>query len=214
MAKIGSFTNEQDVELEAIDMLVSLGYQDYRSESYKSPNEVIDDERCNDHKQIILRQRLRNALERNTPGLSDSIYNEAVRQFYLVTDGPDLMENNHQLHRLIIEGAKVKVSENGQDHTYVLKPIDFDNVETNDFVVTNQFTMEQGQSERRPDITIFINGLPLITFELKNQANENVGIEDAYAQLQTYKQDISDYMAYILQARYFRLHGIQRNLSD
>lgn len=196
MPNIKSFTNEQDVEQEAIDALVSLGYQDYRSQSYKDPNAVIDAERDNDHKQIILRQRLRDALERNTPGLKDAIYKEAVRQFYLVTDGPDLMANNHQLHKLIIEGAKVKASEDGQDHTYVLKPIDFENVDANDFVVTNQFTIEQGERKRRPDITIFINGLPLVTFELKNQANANVGIEDAFNQLQTYKQDISDYMAY------------------
>lgn len=95
MPNTKSFTNEQDVELEAIDALVSLGYQDYRSESYKDPNDVIDAERNNDHKRVILHQRLRDALEHNTPGLKDAIYKEAVRQFYLVTDGPDLMANNH-----------------------------------------------------------------------------------------------------------------------
>jgi type I restriction enzyme R subunit len=195
MASIKSFTGEDDVEQEALDVLVGLGYQDYRSDSYTEPNKLLDAERDNDHAQAILKQRLRSALERNTPGLSDAIYAEAVRQFSLVTDGPDIMENNHRLHQLIIEGAKVKVSQDGQDHTYVLKPIDFSDVEANDFVATNQYTMVD-RIERRPDITIFINGLPLITFELKNHANEMVGIEDAYKQLQTYKQDISDYMAY------------------
>nr|WP_261912542.1 hypothetical protein [Lacticaseibacillus paracasei] len=74
MPNTNSFTNAQDVELEAIDALVSLGYKDYRSESYKDPNDIIDAERDNDHKQVILRQRLRDALERNTPGLKDTIY--------------------------------------------------------------------------------------------------------------------------------------------
>ena len=85
MPNTKAFTNEQDVELEAIDALVSLGYQDYRSDSYKDPNDIIDAERDNDHKQIILHQRLRSALERNTPGLKDTIYKEAVRRVYLVT---------------------------------------------------------------------------------------------------------------------------------
>lgn len=191
-----SFTNEQDVEEEAIDRIVALGYQDLRSSDYKNPNPTIDLDRKGDHGQVLLVTRFNRALRAINPGLPDSVYDEGLRQFIQVTDGPDLLANNHQLHKLLIEGATVKRNIGGQPHTYTVKAIDFVHVDMNDFVVTDQFAVKQGEHVRRPDITVFINGLPLVTFELKNQANERVGIEDAYNQLQTYKQDISDYMAY------------------
>lgn len=191
-----SFTNEQDVEEEAIDLIASLGYTDLRSTEYNRPNVQVDSERGNHHQEVVLEPRLMAAFKQINPGLPNFVYLEAMRQFKSVPDGPDLMANNHHFHKLLIEGVSVTENKIGQPHTYSVKAIDFNNIEINDFMVTNQFTMKQGDHNRRPDITIFINGLPVVTFELKNQANENVGIEDAYNQLQTYKQDISDYMAY------------------
>ena len=196
MPKIQPFTNEQDVEEEAIDLIVSLGYTDLRSAEYNRPNIQVDSERDNDHQKIVLEPRLMAAFKQINPGLPNFVYTEALRQFKSIPDGPDLMANNHHFHKLLIEGASVTENKNGQPHTYSVKAVDFNNIAVNDFMVTNPFTMKQGGHNRRPDITIFINGLPVVTFELKNQANENVGIEDAYNQLQTYKQDISDYMAY------------------
>ena len=114
----------------------------------------------------------------------------------MLADSPDMMLNNHKLHELIIGGAKVKTSIKGEDRTITLYPIDFKNVDNNTFIATNQFTMKQGEHERRPDITLFINGLPLVTFELKNPANANVGIQQAFAQFSTYKEEISSYMQY------------------
>ena len=190
------FTNEQDVEEEAIDLIASLGYTDLRSAEYNRPNIQVDNERDNDHQKVLLEPRLMAALKQINPGLPNFVYLEAMRQFKSVPDGPDLMANNHHFHNLLIEGASVTENKDGQPHTYSVKAIDFNNIAVNDFMVTDQFTMKQGDHNRRPDVTIFINGLPVVTFELKNQANENVGIEEAYNQLQTYKQDISDYMAY------------------
>lgn len=196
MPKIQPFTNEQDVEEEAIDLITSLGYTDLRSAEYNRPNIQVDSERDSDHQKIVLEPRLMAAFKQINPGLPNFVYTEALRQVKSIPDGPDLMANNHLFHKLLIEGVSVTENKNGQPHTYSVKAIDFNNITVNDFMVTNQFTMKQGDHNRRPDITIFINGLPVVTFELKNQANENVGIEDAYNQLQTYKQDISDYMAY------------------
>ena len=196
MPKSHSFTNEQDVEEEAIDLIASLGYTDLRSAEYNRPNIQVDSERDNDHQKVLLEPRLMAALKQINPGLPNFVYLEAMRQFKSVPDGPDLMANNHHFHNLLIEGASVTENKDGQPHTYSVKAIDFNNIAVNDFMVTDQFTMKQGDHNRRPDVTIFINGLPVVTFELKNQANENVGIEEAYNQLQTYKQDISDYMAY------------------
>src|SRR5699024_728466 len=70
------------------------------------------------------------------------------------------------------------------------------NVSNNEFIATNQFTVKQGDHVRRPDITLFINGLPLVTFELKNPTNANVGIQQAFSQLETYKTEIPEYMQY------------------
>ncbi|WP_295731064.1 type I restriction endonuclease subunit R [uncultured Limosilactobacillus sp.] len=191
-----SYFNEQDVEGVALQCLGDVGYQVYKSASYTGPSVMIDEERDNDHTQVILKKRLANALRKINPGYNEEIYKNAVHQFERLAESPDMMLNNHKLHQLIIGGAKVKTSDNGEDRTFTLYPIDFNNVHNNDFIATNQFTVKQGDHERRPDVTLFINGLPLVTFELKNPANVNVGIQQAFAQLSTYKSEIPEYMQY------------------
>ena len=103
------------------------------------------------------------------------------------------MINNHYLHKLLVEGIRIKTSVNGESRTVTLYAIDFNNVNNNEFIATNQFTFE-GRHERRPDVTLFINGLPLVTFEFKDISNPNVSIRDAYNQFETYKEEISDYI--------------------
>ena len=119
-----------------------------------------------------------------------------MRQFERLADNPDLMINNHYLHQLIIGGAKVKTQVNGEIRTITLYPIDFKDVSNNNFLATNQYTIIQGNRNRRPDVTLFINGLPLATFEFKNADNENIGIQEAFSQLETYKAEIQNYMQY------------------
>ncbi|MFR0532325.1 type I restriction endonuclease subunit R [Limosilactobacillus reuteri subsp. suis] len=193
---MASYLNEENIEGIALRCLDEVGYQVYKSASYTSPNAEIDAERNNDHTQPILKGQLENALRKLNSGLDDEVYRNAIHQFEMLADSPDMMLNNHKLHELIIGGAKVKTSIKGEDRTITLYPIDFKNVDNNTFVATNQFTMKQGEHERRPDITLFINGLPLVTFELKNPANANVGIQQAFAQFSTYKEEISSYMQY------------------
>lgn len=193
---MASYLNEENIEGIALRCLDEVGYQVYKSASYTSPNVEIDAERNNDHTQPILKGQLENALRKLNSGLDDEVYRNAIHQFEMLADSPDMMLNNHKLHELIIGGAKVKTSIKGEDRTITLYPIDFKNVDNNTFIATNQFTMKQGEHERRPDITLFINGLPLVTFELKNPANANVGIQQAFAQFSTYKEEISSYMQY------------------
>ncbi|WP_010010715.1 type I restriction endonuclease, partial [Loigolactobacillus coryniformis] len=102
-----SFTNEQEVEEEAIDLIVSLGYTDLRSAEYNRPNIQVDSERDNDHQKIVLEPRLMAAFKQINPGLPNFVYTEALRQFKSIPDGPDLMANNHHFHKLLIEGASV-----------------------------------------------------------------------------------------------------------
>ena len=190
-----SFLLESDIENLALDTLKKVGYTIYKSPSSSLPSPEIDAMRQNDHATALLIDKVEQALRKLNPGYSEEIYHEALRQIIRLSDNPDMMINNHYFHKLLIEGIRVKTTINGENRTEVLYPIDFKNVEKNDFIATNQFTFE-GNKERRPDTTIFVNGLPLVTFEFKDASNPNVSIKNAYRQLQTYKDDISDYLKY------------------
>ncbi|WP_270334615.1 type I restriction endonuclease subunit R [Ligilactobacillus acidipiscis] len=191
-----SYITEQDVENMALDSLEKIGYRIYKSDSYTRPNNLIDAMRNSDYNNVFLAGKLEYALRKINPGYELDIYKEAVRQFERLADNPDMMIDNHRLHQLIIGGAKVKTLDKGEPRTITLYPIDFNKVDNNEFIATNQFTVRQNEKERRPDVTLFVNGLPLVTFEFKDSANENVGIQQAFSQLQTYKSEISNYMEY------------------
>lgn len=190
-----NFLLESDIENLALDTLKKVGYTIYKSPSSSLPSPEIDAMRQNDHATALLIDKVEQALRKLNPGYSEEIYHEALRQLIRLSDNPDMMINNHYFHKLLIEGIRVKTTINGENRTEVLYPIDFKNVEKNDFIATNQFTFE-GNKERRPDTTIFVNGLPLVTFEFKDASNPNVSIKNAYRQLQTYKEDIPDFLKY------------------
>lgn len=151
--------------------------------------------RDNSHTVAILTTVVEQTIRRLNPGYPDEIYREALRQLTRLADNPDLMVNNHYFHKLLIEGIRVKTTVNGENRTEVLYPIDFNQIERNSFIATNQFTFK-GSHERRPDTTIFVNGLPVVNFEFKDASNPNVSITNAYRQLQTYKAEIPDYLKY------------------
>ena len=151
--------------------------------------------RDNNHTVAILTTVVEQTIRRLNPGYPDEIYREALRQLTRLADNPDLMVNNHYFHKLLIEGIRVKTTVNGENRTEVLYPIDFNQIERNSFIATNQFTFK-GSHERRPDTTIFVNGLPVVNFEFKDASNPNISITNAYRQLQTYKAEIPDYLKY------------------
>ena len=186
---------ESDVENLALKTLQTVGYKVFKSPTSSGPNPIIDAARDNDHTSAILFDNLNKALRRLNPGYDEEIYKDAFRQIIRLADNPDMMINNHYFHKLLIEGIKVRTTLNGENHTDTLYPIDFEKFDANEFIATNQFTFA-GKRERRPDATLFINGIPVVTFEFKDAGNIHVGIESGYQQLQTYKSDISDYMKY------------------
>lgn len=151
--------------------------------------------RDNNHTVAILTTVVEQTIRQLNPGYPDEIYREALRKLTRLADNPDLMVNNHYFHKLLIEGIRVKTTVNGENRTEVLYPIDFNQIERNSFIATNQFTFK-GSHERRPDATIFVNGLPVVNFEFKDASNPNVNITNAYRQLQTYKAEIPDYLKY------------------
>lgn len=186
---------ESDVENLALDTLGEVGYNVFKSPSPTTPNAKIDAMRSGDHTVAVLPEKIKSALRRLNPGYSDNIYGEAYRQLIRLADNPDMMINNHYFHKLLIEGIRVKTSVKGENRTETLYPIDFNHVENNEFIATNQFTFKESH-ERRPDTTLFINGLPVVTFEFKDASNPNVSIQNAYQQLQTYKAEIPGYLKY------------------
>ena len=190
-----NFILEKDVEDIALNTLEEIGYSVYLGEGYSKPNKTLDKERKGNHKITLLSNRLEKSLRKINPGYSDEVYSEAIRQVVSLADNPDMMVNNHYFHKLLIEGIRIKINSQGEDRTLTLYPIDFEKVDNNGFIATNQFTVKD-KNERRPDVSLFVNGLPLVTFEFKNAGDINVGIEEAYNQFNTYKNDITSYMQY------------------
>jgi type I restriction enzyme R subunit len=99
-----------------------------------------------------------------------------------------LIANNEIFHRLLTEGVKVTYQKDGIQRGDIVWLVDFKNTQNNDFLVVNQFTVIENHKNKRPDIVIFVNGLPIVVMELKNPADSNATIKSAYNQLQTYKK--------------------------
>ncbi|RYM02944.1 type I restriction endonuclease subunit R [Sporolactobacillus sp. THM7-7] len=186
-----SFT-EDSLEQAAIEILEELGYE------YQSGPDIACDggaspERS-DYKEVILENRVKNALQRINRDLPEEALEDAFR-LVITFNSPSLAENNHYFHRLLTEGIEVSFTENDFVRTKRAYLVDLEHPEENDFLVVNQLTII-GRENRRPDLILFVNGLPLVVIELKSASDDHVGIENAYHQIQTYKQDIETLFHY------------------
>ena len=140
--------------------------------------------------QVFLELRLRQALARLNPKVPASALEEAFRRLTR-PDSPSLVGGNRSMHRLLVEGVTVEYPRpDGSLGGDIVGVIDFDKPDNNDFLAVNQFTVVENKHERRPDVVLFVNGLPLAVIELKNAADENATIWTAFNQLQTYKAEI------------------------
>ncbi len=101
-----------------------------------------------------------------------------------------MIANNETFHRLLTEGINVSYQKDGNDRGDLVWLIDFDQAENNEFVVANQFTVIEDGQNKRPDVVLFVNGIPLVVIELKNAVDENATITSAFRQLETYKEMI------------------------
>jgi type I restriction enzyme R subunit len=154
-----------------------------------------------DYGQVVLEQRLRDALVRLNPGLPAETLEDASRKL-TQPEGSDLIQRNRALHRLLVNGVNVEYRDkDGEIRGAQARVIDFDNPANNDWLAVNQFSVvERGTlqrapsmqraSTRRPDVVLFVNGLPLAVVELKNAADEDATIWTAWQQLQTYQAEI------------------------
>jgi type I restriction enzyme R subunit len=141
--------------------------------------------------EVVLVGRLREAIRRLNPAMPEEAREEALRKVLRVAT-TSLTQTNRAFHRMLRDGVDVEYPRaDGSIKGDKARLVDFGEVRANDWLVVNQFTVIEGQHNRRPDIVVFINGLPLAVIELKNAADEDATIWSAYAQLQTYKAEIA-----------------------
>ncbi|BBL76257.1 type I restriction endonuclease subunit R [Methylomagnum ishizawai] len=179
---------ENDVEQALLDWFEELGYQ-----AVFGPDIAHDGkqpERAS-YKQVILAERLRAALRRLNPKLPAAALDDALSQV-LSPNVPGLVSTNRQCHRWLVGGVPVQYQQDGETCGDRVCLIDYANPAANDWWAVNQFTVEGPRHTRRPDVVVFVNGIPIAVIELKNPADENADVWAAFRQLQTYKDDIPD----------------------
>ena len=149
-----------------------------------------------DYGEVVLGERLRAALARLNPDLPDEALHDARRKLTR-PEGTTLVARNRAFHRMVVDGVTVEYRDrSGAIRGAQARVIDFDDRRANDWLAVNQFTVVENRRERRPDVVLFVNGLPLAVIELKNPADENATIASAHRQLQTYKAEIPSLFAF------------------
>jgi|CXWL01.1.fsa_nt_gi type I restriction enzyme R subunit len=183
---------ESAIEDFAIRLFERLGY------SYiHAPDIAPDSDRPerSRYDEVILSQRLATAVKRINPDVPPHALNEALKEIGHI-HSPELLANNEVFHRLLTEGVKVSYQQNGNERGGLVWLVDFANPDNNEFVVANQFTVIENNQNKRPDVILFVNGLPLVVMELKNASDENATVKSAYQQLETYKKTIPSLFTY------------------
>lgn len=178
---------ENEIEQLAIALLEHQGYS-YINGVHLAPD-AGDLERTS-FEEVVLKQRLENAVRRINPTIPLDAQQDAVKQILRIAS-PDVLSNNETFHRLLTEGIPVTKRVDGQVRGDRVFLIDFENPLHNEFLVVNQFTIVENGVNKRPDIILFVNGLPLVVIELKNATDDKTTIQSAFRQIETYKAMIS-----------------------
>lgn len=183
---------EDQLEQETLGWLAEVGY------SHCYGLDIAPDgstpERSS-YSQVLLVGRLREAIDRLNPHVPPVARIDALQQV-LNLDTPVLLTANRVFHQLLINGVPVQYQQDGETRGDFVRLIDFNDVATNQWLAVNQFSIKGSKYTRRPDIILFVNGLPLVLLELKNPADEKADIWKAFDQIQTYKEQISDVFRY------------------
>ncbi len=200
--------NENSIaEQPIIDWLKELGY-DYEFGPDLAPGGSLQER--NSFRDIVLIPRLKRSLLRLNPELSDSAIDEAVSKI-ISMEYPTLDIVNKEIHKLLTEGVRFEAKDKkGETKGRIAKVFDFENPLNNEFLVVNQFAIQGIENVKRPDLVVFINGIPVAIFEVKSPTSESGTIKSAFYQLQDYKKEIPDIFKYnqilvvsdLLQARH------------
>jgi len=183
---------ESHIEEAALEILDGLGYKILHGPGISPDGE--NPERSS-YENVVLVERLKEAIDKFNSTIPDEAKEQAVKQI-LRTESHKLVTNNKNFHNYLVNGVDVEYRHEGIIKGDIVRIFDFETPENNDFLAVNQFTVIEGNHNRRPDIVLFVNGLPLAVIELKNPADEEATIWSAYRQLQTYKDEIPSLFTY------------------
>jgi len=184
---------ESDVEDLALQHFANLGYAVINGPNIAPGEAGAERDR---YEEVVLRGRLDEALRRLNPGVPAAALDEAQRKV-LHPEAPSLIHNNRTLHRMLRDGVEVDIASAGGEVRGVrIHLVDWEDPERNDLLAVNQFTVVEGQVNRRPDVVIFLNGMPVGLLELKNAADENATVQDAFQQVQNYASQLPTLFAY------------------
>lgn len=182
-----AFLSEAAIEQSLLEQLLTLGYSIQREEDIGPDGHNPERE---SHHEVVLKKRLVDSVARLNPGLPEDARQDAIRQV-MQTELPSLLEENRRLHKLMIEGVDVEYyADDGTLAAGKVKLIDVEFPELNDWLAVNQFVVIAGNYKRRPDVVVFVNGLPLAVIELKAPGSTTANLASAFNQLQTYKNQI------------------------
>lgn len=178
---------EDKIEQSALEILGELGY-----EILYGPDIGPEGDRQRQYSDSVLESRLAAAIESLNPEVPIASRDEALRKVVRISN-PDQILDNRDFHNILVNGIEVEYrTYDGDIRTEIVRLFDFDNPEKNSFLAINQLTIIQDDINRRPDIVLFVNGLPLVLFELKNIADSKADVAAAFRQIQTYRKDISN----------------------
>jgi type I restriction enzyme R subunit len=179
---------EDKIEQNSLEILAELGWA-----ILNGPNIGPDGTNERQYSDVVLKSRLQTSLERINPEVSGGAAEAAIAKI-LRSTSPDQLIDNRQFHELLVNGVDVESRMPGSNElkTIKVKLFDFDNINNNDFVAVNQLTIIQDGVNRRPDVVLFVNGLPLVVIEIKNAADSKADVAKAFHQIQTYKHQISN----------------------
>lgn len=186
---------ESDLENATLEWLEELGFGIVFGPNIAPDGELPERE---SYKDIVLIGRLRSAVSAINPNIPRDAQEDAIKKVINVAySNPSLLETNHAFHRMLAEGVDVEYRRDdgsiAGDKVYL---VDHKNLSNNDWLAVNQYTVIENNRNRRPDVIVFVNGLPLAVFELKNPADVNATVKNAFNQIQTYKSDIPSLFSY------------------
>lgn len=184
---------ESHLEEATLEWFQELGYDTVFGPEISPEGDYPERE---DYSEVILAERVRQALSDFNPELPEEAIEEAYRKI-AVPQSPSMVMNNKTFQKMITDGIDVSYRQKDGTIRYTqAKVFDFVHWARNDFLAVNQFTIIENRIEKRPDVIVFVNGIPLVVIELKSVINEDVDISDAYNQLQTYKMIIPSLFTY------------------
>src|SRR5690625_4149430 len=187
--------SEVHLEQAALDWLRELGWSVAHGPDISPPDGQTPGTERDTYRQVVLKGRLREAIRRLNPDIPPGAQDDALR-LVLNPNIPGLVQANRQFHRWLVEGVPVEFQMDGETRGARVRLIDFSDSRRNDWLAVNQFSVQGPHRTRRPDIVLFVNGLPIVVIELKNPGDEAADIWAAFNQLQTYKEDIPDLFIY------------------